>query len=115
MRRRRLDDPGLEVRRRHDLEHLEILGAADLAMRDARDLVDAIALADRLHAMARILERGPSVQDVEHLERAVVDVPLLDLVLGLVAVVTNEVSDIVALGALLDAEVAILEDLAQAR
>ena len=35
---RRLDDHGLEVRRRHDLEHLEILGAGDLAMRDARDL-----------------------------------------------------------------------------
>src|SRR5450631_873672 len=110
MRRRRLDDPGLEVRRRHDLEHFEILGARNLAMRDARDLIDAIALADRPSAVAGILERGPSVQDVDHLERAVMDVPLLDLVLGLVAVVTNEVSDIVAVGALLDAKVAILED-----
>src|SRR5689334_15755884 len=48
LRGRCLHDPGLEVRGRHDLEHLEILGASDLAMRDAGNLVDAIALADRL-------------------------------------------------------------------
>ncbi len=40
-------------------------------------------------------------------------VPLLHLVLGLLAVVADEVGDVVALGAGLDAEIAILEDLAQ--
>jgi len=43
-------------------------------------------------ALAGVLERGRSIQDVDHLERAVMDVPLLHLILGLVAVVTNEVS-----------------------
>src|SRR5258708_21885828 len=83
-------------------------------MRDARNLVDAVALADRPRALAGILERGRTAQHVDHLERAVVDVPLLHLVLGLLAVVTNEVGYVVALGAVLDAEITILEDLAQA-
>src|SRR5260370_28873089 len=85
LRLRRLDDPGLEVRRRHDLEHLEILVAGNLAMRDARDLIDAIALADRLLAVARVLERGPSIHVEDHLERALMAVPLLHFVFGLVA------------------------------
>ena len=82
-------------------------------MADARALVDAVALADRPHALALVLELGPAVHDVDELERAVVDVPLLDLVLGLLAVVADQVGDVVALGRILDGEVAVLEDLAQ--
>src|SRR5205085_6854692 len=41
LRLRRVDHPGLEIGRRHDLQHLEILRAGDLAMGDAGDLVDA--------------------------------------------------------------------------
>src|SRR6185437_4723284 len=114
LRGRCLDDPGLEVRRGDDLEHLEIFRAGELAMRDTGDLVDAIALADRPRALPGILERRPSVQDVDHLEGAVVDVPVLHVVLHLLAVVTNEVGDVVTLGPTLDAEIAVLEDFAQA-
>ena len=38
------------------------------------------------------------------------DVPLLHFVLGLLAVVADEMGDIIALGCVLDAEVAILEN-----
>ena len=109
-----LDDTGGEIGRRDDLEHLEVLRAGDLTVLDAGRLQDGVALADRSLALALVLERGPAVHDVDELERAVVHVPLLHLVLHFLAVVADEVGDEVALGAVLDAEIAVLEDLAQA-
>ena len=84
-------------------------------MRDARDLIDAVALADRPLPVALVLEGRPTVHHVDELERAVVHVPLLHLVLHLLAVVADQMGDEIAVRAILDAEVAVLEDFSQAR
>src|SRR4030088_1313108 len=78
---RSLDDARREIRRGDDLQHLEVLRAGNLAMLDARRLEDGIALADRALALTFVLEDRPAVHHVHELECAVVDVPLLHLVL----------------------------------
>src|SRR5262249_40367984 len=99
--------------RSHNLQNLEILRASDLAVLYAGGLQNGIALANGSLTLPLILKSGPAVQDVDELEGAVVNMPLLHLVLHLLAVVANEVRDEVALGAALDAEITILENLAQ--
>ena len=84
-------------------------------MRDHRALVDTIALLDTAHALAGIFELGPAFEHVDELEVALVDMPLLDLVGDLLAVVANDVGDEIAVGRVLEAKVAVFEDLAQAR
>jgi hypothetical protein len=114
-RRWRLDDAGGEARRGDDLQHLEVIRARDLAMLDAGRLQNAVTLADRVLSLTFVLKGRPAVEDIDELEGAVVYVPLLHLVLGLLAVVADQVGDVVAFGTRFDPEIAILEDLTQAR
>ena len=53
---RGLHDAGGKIRRRDDLQHLEVVRASDLAVPDAGRLQDAVALADRVLALALVLE-----------------------------------------------------------
>src|SRR5256885_1334228 len=59
-------------RRRVDLEDLDVVGAVELVVDDAGRLQDAVALLERVLAVALVDERDPAVQHVEHLEVAVV-------------------------------------------
>ena len=112
--RRRLHDLGREIGRRDDLQHLEVVRAGDLAVLDRGRLQDRIALADRALPLPLVLEGRPAVQHQHELEVALVDVPVLHLVLLLLAVVPDDVGDVIPLGPVLDAEVAVIENLAQA-
>src|SRR6185436_12756423 len=109
---RSLDDARREVSRGNDLQHLEILRASDLAMLDTGCLQDDITFANGALALALVFEGRPAVHDEHELERAVMDMPFLHLVLHLLPVVANDVGNKIALGAILDAEIAVLEDLA---
>ena len=57
-------------------------------------LKDDIALADRVHALALVLEGGPAVRDEYELERAFMNMPVLDFVLLLLAVGADDMGDI---------------------
>src|SRR5262249_57324505 len=83
------------------------------AVLDAGGLQDRVTLADGVATWALVLEGGPAIHDEHELERAVMHMPLLHFVLHLPAVVADEVSDEIALGPVLDAEIAVFEDLAQ--
>src|SRR5262249_35850043 len=109
-----LGDTRGKVCGRDDLQHLEVFRAGDLAVLDAGRLQDRIALADGVATLALVLERRPAIHDEHELERAVMHVPFLHLVLHLLAVVTDEVGNEIALGAVLNAEIAVFEDLAPA-
>ena len=53
-------------------------------MLDHRFLQNAVALLDRLYALAFLLELGPTVEHIDELEVTFMDVPLLNFVCGFV-------------------------------
>src|SRR5262249_34121510 len=63
-----LDDPCLVDGRRVDLEHLEVVRAVELVVHDPGRLQDAIALRERVLALALVDDPDPAVEHVEHLE-----------------------------------------------
>ena len=83
-------------------------------MRDAGALVDDVAFLDAPHALPLIFELGPAVQHHDELEGAVVDMPVLHFVLHFPAVRLDDMGNVVAFRRVLDAEVPVFEDLAQA-
>src|SRR5437764_6323360 len=103
---------GFEVGRRDDLDHLEVLRMLELAVADARRLVEA---APRLHHHAPdafVLEEHPALQHVDELHGAIVVVPLA--MRRLARPRANDVRHHSTLARALDAEVAVLEVAAQA-
>src|SRR5437763_17124114 len=103
---------GFEIRRRDDLDHLEVLRMLELAVADARRLVEA---APRLHHHAPdafVFEEYPALQHVDELHGAIVVVPLA--VRRLARPRANNVRHHASLRRTLDAEVAVLEVAAQA-
>src|SRR5262245_15173167 len=70
----RADHHGLMDGGRIDLQHLDVVGALELVVDDARGLEDAITRLERVLAVALVDEPDPALEDVEHLEVAEVPV-----------------------------------------
>src|SRR3546814_4332299 len=84
----------------------------DLAMPDPRRLQHAVAGAQRAPALPLVFEGGPALQDVHRLEVEGVGVPLRHRMLA--GNGADDMGVIPAVGRVLDAEIAVLEELAQA-
>jgi len=97
----------LESGGRDDLDHLEIPRVLQLAVPDARRLVEAAAGLHQHFAHALVLEQHPAPEHVHELQRAVVQMPLA--VRRLSRPGADHVSDHLASRRPLDAQVAILE------
>src|SRR5262245_60970884 len=110
--RRRFRVARVELRRRDDFEHLDVPGVRDLAVADARRLVETSAGAHRALPDALVLELHPALEHVDELHVAVVVVPLA--VRCLARQRLDHVRDHLAAGGTFDAEVAISEVAAQA-
>ena len=112
-RKRRLNDPGLDILWSDDFEDFEVLQAGDLTMRDARVLAIAVALLDAPDSLPFIFELGPAVQHHGEPEGAVMDMPVLYVVIHFLAVRLEDVGNMVAPGRRLDTGIPVFEDLAQ--
>src|SRR5258708_31960212 len=96
-----------EAGRADDLDHLEVLRVPELAVADARRLVEAAAGFHHDPAEAFVLEQHPALQHVDELQPAIVPVPLA--VRRLAGAGADHVGHHLAAGRAPDAEVAVLE------
>ena len=101
-------------RRRRALVHAVVLVQVEEAVAQ-RAVHRGRVVADRVLALAFVFERRPAVKHVDELKIAFVDVPLLNLVRVLAAVGADHMGDVVAVGGVFGAQVAVIEDVAQSR
>src|SRR6185436_20231897 len=101
-----------EASRKHDLQHFDVVAVAELAMTDARRLMDARASFEADDALAFVLEFDPSLEDVDKLEFGSVQVRLAGELLARCG--PDDMSDDASLRRAFDSQVPILVERAEA-